>query len=217
MNRNKLTHVLVCCLLFSPELIYAASFKHHAPQDPKMLLVMLAFCGVVLLVAVGYLSLCLVFSVVQPDLLRRGGEFMKGTFLKNLLTGLLISIVYILLLGIINQFIPSNRAIRVLFAAPILSLLFIHGLFGFSMVAHSLGDKIHSNINSRYIGSTFMAVFAGGGVLILTGLIPFAGPVCFVVVNLAGIGLATRTIIGIKRKKKVKTESPENKLGKAEE
>jgi hypothetical protein len=198
---NRLKNILIAGMLLLPNLIHAASFKHHgSPKDPKMLLVMLAFCGVVLLVAVGYLSLCLVFSVIKPDLLRRSGEFLKGAVLKNLLTGLLVSVGYIFLLGLIAQLIPRG-ALRILLAAPIVSVLFVHGLVGFTMIAQALGDKIHSNINSRYIGSTFMAVLAGGSVLILTGLIPFVGPVCFLVVNLTGMGLALRTVIALRKNK----------------
>lgn len=210
MVLKTIKHILLTGLLFLPVVASAGTPTHFRHGDPKWLMGVLAFCGVVLLVAIGYLSLCLVFSVTKPGLLRRSEKYLKEAFLKNILTGLLVSITYLLFLGMVNQVLLSGRGLRILFSIPILFVLFVHGLVGFTMVAQGLGDKIHSNINSRYMGSTFMAVFAGGTVLILTVLIPFVGPLCFLVVNLLGIGLATRTAMGMRKEGQKKEEVVEN-------
>lgn len=201
MVLKKFKYLFMSGILFLPVVVSAAPKKSFGHGGTNWLVGVLAFCGVILLVAIGYLSLCLVFSVLKPELLRRSEKYLTASFFKNFLTGLLVSIIYLLFLGTAFQVMPS-QAIRAPFTVPVLGLFFLHGLIGFTMVAQGLGDKIHSNINSRYIGSTFMAVFAGGTVLILSGLIPFIGPICFLLVNLMGIGLATRTVMGIRREKK---------------
>ncbi|MBN1864016.1 MAG: hypothetical protein JW808_03860 [Victivallales bacterium] len=165
-------------------------------KNSAWLVAFLALCILVLMASLGCLALSLIISVTSPGLIRKSSAYARGYTFRNLLAGCIVWISYALYIVTVKRFLPSPKWESMLFTLPVSAVVFFGAFLGFSMLANDLGDKVHANINTPYLGSTFMSVLAGGALLIMVGFIPFAGPLCIAFFGILGTGLALRTFIG---------------------
>lgn len=165
------------------------------PHDPKIIfgsvMFMLMVGCLLVLAKLGCLALGLLLSVLKPQKIIRLSSSMNGRLLKSFVIGILVAVAYVLLLGISNL-IP--KAYQGFLSIPVLLMVFIHFILGFTVISHFLGEKIMANTSSPRAGSTFFAVLYGGAILLLCGFFPILG---FIVLSATYITAMGGTAAGL--------------------
>lgn len=179
--------ILTFAILLAPFILGAAPREFDPSQKFRMMIGMLFFVLVTFCMKIGLLAFGLLFSVLRPQLVIRGSELAGRNILKSFLAGLMCAIFYMLLLAI-SKMIP--RHFGLIIVMPVMLLLFLHLVVGFSMICNYIGEKVHANTGSRFAGSTFMAVLAGGVLAISLTLIPVFGEAAFLAILSISLGAA---------------------------
>ncbi len=171
--------------LTSWPLLAAEPVKEQPPlQQLSGLLVVLVLA---LSIKIGVLAVCLVYSVLEPRKVQDGSKIQGQSPFRAFRVGIFVFLV-MLLLAAIGSNLPGPLA-GMLLLLPLVVFFYLL-LSGFTMVAHCVGERIQSNINSPRLGSTFSATFTGGVPLLLIGLVPLVGQVLQFVMGLCALGTA---------------------------
>lgn len=164
----------------------AAAEPFEAMPWPQQVSTILLVALGLLLLHVGILALLLLVSVLRPDALRRGSGRLRAHPVTSFFAGILVLVLFILCAKLLEAPLLN------LLALPVVLGLILLMVSGIATVAFDCGDRILSNTAARSQGSSFMAVLAGGTLLILIGLVPFAGQTVQAVAALTGIGAAAQ-------------------------
>ena len=166
-------------------------FNRLPPGDRLSLVLLVVVIGFV--IALGLLAIQLLYSVLRAPALRQGSDLLRRRPAYALGLGVLV----LLVLGgavALAQLVPEpGRGLLVL--ALILVALYL-AIPGVTMVNHAIGEQVHANLNSRYVGSSFMAVLTGGVLTLLIGCVPLLGQLIQFVILLIGLGAATVGLAG---------------------
>lgn len=149
---------------------------------------------VVLAVKVGWLALALLGATLRPAGCRRGAELAGRHFGRAFLIGLLVLAAYLLLGWLAFHIsLPWRRLVTV----PLIALLLVHALAGFTVLATALGERIEANLGNPG-GSTVRAVLLGGLILVLAGLFPLLGQLADFILVVAGLGIVAELTLAQK-------------------
>lgn len=169
-------------LLLTPQLS-AGNFNQLS--TPHQLAGVLMGCIIVFLVMLGILAIQLLYSVLRPEVLRRGSESTRKRPVISFIIGILATVVVIgalMLLGLLPESIHG---------LPILGILLIYvffGIRGLTIITYEIGDRILSSLNSKFVGSSFMSVLSGAILMEATLLVPFIGWLIFLIMFFTGLG-----------------------------
>ena len=70
---------------------------------------------------------------------------------------------------------------------------------GFSIALNEIGERLQNNLQTRYVGSTFVNVFSGGLLVLLLLLLPFLGWLVQGVIGVTGLGAAVSMLFQRRR------------------
>jgi len=153
-----------------------------------LLLLLLVVCAQLGLLAAG-----LIYAVLEPRRVEFGSRLQRQAPWQNFRTGVIVFII-LLLFSVFFANLHPPKGLAFLIWLPLLLILAYLLIIGFTMTAHGIGERIQSNLNSRTIGSTFLAVLYGGIVLLGIAFLPVLGLVLLFVVALISLGTAVRTL-----------------------
>jgi len=156
-------------------------------QLAQLQCVAFAVAGVVL-VGVGLLALLSIYGVARAQQVRRNGDRLRKHTLRGFLVGVLTASAAILLAmiaGILPE--PLNGLCGL---ALVVTVAYM-SIGGLCTVAHELGDGVLSNVNSRYVGSSFASILAGGALLGVCGFAVGVGQVLQLLALILGLGVFT--------------------------
>lgn len=172
----------------APLVAEAATSAHAASHGWLRLSGFLALLLALLVIKIGVLGCVLLVATLKPAWVSVGSERVRCHFWLNCLKGALFLAVY-LLMGKIAKTLPHSVDHIVLL---LMAFLFgVQALIGFTMVSHSLGDRILANLNSPRAGSGFAAVFFGALILLALDVTPIVGQVIGFFVLIAALGVVT--------------------------
>ena len=175
-------------------------FDQLPPGDRLSLVLLVVVIGFV--VAFGVLAIQLLYSVLRAPALRQGSDLLR----RRPAYALGVGVLAFLVLGgalALTQFVPEPGKGLLGLALILIGL----GLAfpGVTMVSHAIGEQVHANLNTRYIGSSFMAVLTGGALTLLVGCVPLLGQLIQFVILLTGLGAAT---VGLARRRAPAVAAP---------
>jgi len=148
---------------------------------------------IVVCTLLGLLAVCLIYSVLAPRRVELGSRLQRQDPRQSFSVGALVFVIY-LLFAIISRELQPPKSLAVLVWLPLLCVFLYLLLTGLAMTAHSIGERIQSNLNSRSLGSTFLAVFYGGSVLLCLNFLPLLGQALIFVAGLISLGTAVRVL-----------------------
>jgi hypothetical protein len=155
-------------------------------------IVFLVFISFVLIIALA--ACCGVYSVLRPQTVISGSEQLSGSAGRSFVMGVLTYALLILFLVILE---PMGK-IKGILVLPVLTVYALMLLNGFTALAHSVGEKILSNINSPKLGSSLFAVLFGSVSLLVVSIIPIVGWILLVVMSTFTLGISVRQLFAKK-------------------
>jgi len=198
MRSTKSLAVASAALLLSAGLPVAAGtpFDQLAPnQQLCSVATLLLAVGVVEL---GLLAVLLLFSVLRPATVRRGGEVLRAHPLAGLLVGLLGLLVFFGWAALMEGFPEPIKGVLIIAVLFVYACLAIGGL---GIVACDLGERLQTNLGLRGLGSTAAATLYGGGLIMLLALAPIVGQLLQLTILTLGLGAAMMTVYSGRRKR----------------
>jgi len=176
--------------LATPALLGAGIAGQSATQQLAGSLVVLVF---MVCLQLGLLAVCLVYAVLDPRQVELGSRLQRQAPLKSFVVGVVAFVILLLLAAIFAKLHPP-RELAALVWLPLLCVYAYLLVTGFAMTAHGIGERIQSNLNSRALGSSFLAVLYGGGVLLCVNFLLILGQVLLFVAGLISLGSAVRVL-----------------------
>jgi hypothetical protein len=192
---RKSTMTLVCAALLLSSAASLDALSLGGPSSGQQLAGALLFLLLVVCMQSGLLAAALIYAVLDPQRVQDGSRLQRQAPWQSFRTGVLALIVLLLFAFFFSHLHPP-KVLALLVWVPLVFGLAYLLLIGFTMTAHGIGERIQSNLNSRAVGSTFMAVLFGGAVLLGVTFLPLFGLVLLVVAGLVSLGTAARTVAG---------------------
>ncbi len=187
MTMHKRQIPTIALFLLSPALL-ANDELAELPVDQRLTAILLvavlgiAFCF-------GVVALALVYCLLRPPAVRHNDLMLREHPVRSLFAGA-IGIAIMVLFWALTEAVPVIGLISLAVTLAVLYLS-VAGLAGF---CHCLGDKLLSNINSRFGGSSFAAVLGSGILLSLLILLPVVGWILQGLFTVIGFGAAVSVL-----------------------
>jgi small-conductance mechanosensitive channel len=163
-------------------------------QPPVQQLAGIATAIVVLAcIAAGLLAIAVLYAVLKPRAVRAGSDLLRGRVLRSFGLGLLTLLVLGLLAANL-RFFPKPVSDWFALAGAVFLAYVV--LTGFTVAAHCIGENILANTGAAGTDSDIRKILLGGGLVVLTNLLPIAGQLVTVIILICGLGVTTQAIFG---------------------
>ena len=161
----------------------AAGFPNLPPGERLSFTLFCVVIAVCLLI--GFLAIIMLYTILWPGAVRRGGGLVRQSPGRALLAGAL-SLVILFLVCALARHIPNP--VRGLLGVALALGCVWAGLVGLCAVAHELGERLQASLGLSGTGAACRAVLYGGLLFGLVGFLPGLGQLIQLVIGVFALG-----------------------------